>query len=417
VSQTPLMLTLADDAIFGIDAPTHMGVGSAAVTPYGLGEIIAVRVVTTAVWPRSTAGDVVLLASVDGVCVDLGWGAAWCNPASIRVVPADMELDEVMAAAAVEFPVHKGPHTTGGDGGGRRGGRPGTTSSGGPAAAAKRKRERQQERRRERAAARTAQVAALIEGLRAEGQEADEALLEAPAAQQVAFIRRVLGPDGWSEGDDAVDAADGEDAHPTHQRPATRLRPCVAVLHVPDHVAAEVAFSDMVRTAKRAGNPEAVAWAKQRSREVMAGFNLTSRVRLVTTVDPEAYDVMESEILLPHVAGTALESTSSSRGLTADALDRLPTIVWSPTSTLPGAPGGSGSGDAAGTGSDCVICQEPLEAGQVLRRLPCMHAWHARCVDPWLLQDKRCPLCLAPVTVPAAGGGLTAGLALGPEPS
>ena len=28
-----------------------------------------------------------------------------------------------------------------------------------------------------------------------------------------------------------------------------------------------------------------------------------------------------------------------------------------------------------------------------VRRLPCMHLFHIECVDRWLTQSKRCPIC------------------------
>lgn len=44
---------------------------------------------------------------------------------------------------------------------------------------------------------------------------------------------------------------------------------------------------------------------------------------------------------------------------------------------------------------DCPICLGPFEIGETVACLPCnsQHFFHASCIHPWLLQDKRCPLC------------------------
>lgn len=50
---------------------------------------------------------------------------------------------------------------------------------------------------------------------------------------------------------------------------------------------------------------------------------------------------------------------------------------------------------------DCAVCQSAFSDDDELRLLPaCRHAFHSRCVDPWLRANPSCPLCRASITLP-----------------
>ncbi|XP_011002649.1 PREDICTED: E3 ubiquitin-protein ligase SDIR1-like isoform X2 [Populus euphratica] len=41
----------------------------------------------------------------------------------------------------------------------------------------------------------------------------------------------------------------------------------------------------------------------------------------------------------------------------------------------------------------CSVCLEQASVGEVIRTLPCLHQFHANCIDPWLRQQGTCPVC------------------------
>ncbi|XP_071946308.1 uncharacterized protein [Antedon mediterranea] len=56
--------------------------------------------------------------------------------------------------------------------------------------------------------------------------------------------------------------------------------------------------------------------------------------------------------------------------------------------------GGRRSVSTLSDGVLCAICLEDFKDGEDIRVVPCGHEFHRRCVDPWLLSNKTCPLCM-----------------------
>ncbi|GAB5362488.1 hypothetical protein AAMO2058_000801200 [Amorphochlora amoebiformis] len=49
--------------------------------------------------------------------------------------------------------------------------------------------------------------------------------------------------------------------------------------------------------------------------------------------------------------------------------------------------------DGKRKGEKCLVCQCEYEKGEVLKILPCGHAFHNGCISHWLLDHPQCPLC------------------------
>lgn len=57
----------------------------------------------------------------------------------------------------------------------------------------------------------------------------------------------------------------------------------------------------------------------------------------------------------------------------------------------------TGTYDGSKKARECVICMAEFIVGDAVRYLPCMHTYHMRCIDDWLMRSLTCPSCLEPV--------------------
>ena len=44
-------------------------------------------------------------------------------------------------------------------------------------------------------------------------------------------------------------------------------------------------------------------------------------------------------------------------------------------------------------GKSCPICYELFRSGEKAKKMSCNHEYHVDCIDPWLEQEKNCPVC------------------------
>ena len=73
-------------------------------------------------------------------------------------------------------------------------------------------------------------------------------------------------------------------------------------------------------------------------------------------------------------------------GASVNEITRLPKFVYKP------------SEKHSGTSKSCTVCMEDYKEGDSLRSLPCLHQFHANCIDEWLGYKSTCPVCKASIT-------------------
>lgn len=106
------------------------------------------------------------------------------------------------------------------------------------------------------------------------------------------------------------------------------------------------------------------------------------------------------------------ESGSTTPSMTEEEINALPVHKYkvtglqsegsslqqaSSSSALPETNQDSNKADANKKTSEdeltCTICLEQVNRGELVRSLPCLHQFHANCIDPWLHQQGTCPVC------------------------
>ena len=114
-----------------------------------------------------------------------------------------------------------------------------------------------------------------------------------------------------------------------------------------------------------------------------AGETPADRARLVALVMSDRdFTEDDYERLL------ALDNAVERRGVSAPALRRMPCSEWGGCEK-----GGPSAPLSREDHARCAICLEDYAEGESLRHLPCLHSYHAGCIDRWFERSVECPLC------------------------
>ncbi|EER99328.1 hypothetical protein BDA96_02G307200 [Sorghum bicolor] len=103
--------------------------------------------------------------------------------------------------------------------------------------------------------------------------------------------------------------------------------------------------------------------------------------------NPSSYsvDADDAAAAMPAEAGAAPQC----KGIEKDALEKLPTVPFE-----------AAGHDDVDERPECAICLAEFARGDEVRVLPpCGHAFHAACVDTWLLCTSTCPSCRTALVV------------------
>ena len=87
---------------------------------------------------------------------------------------------------------------------------------------------------------------------------------------------------------------------------------------------------------------------------------------------------------ITNVRQLRLLQSQLSCGLSQNQIELLPTIILAEASE-----------------ERCSICLQSQNINDTIRTLPCLHQFHADCIDVWLSKRSNCPICKSEVNIPA----------------
>ncbi|PRQ59235.1 E3 ubiquitin-protein ligase SDIR1 isoform X2 [Rosa rugosa] len=101
---------------------------------------------------------------------------------------------------------------------------------------------------------------------------------------------------------------------------------------------------------------------------------------------PSASSMSEEEINALPVHKYKVAGPQNGTSLTQQASTSVPAEKKQETADV-------GSTKAIEDELTCSVCLEQVNTGELIRSLPCLHQFHASCIDPWLRQQGTCPVC------------------------
>jgi len=101
----------------------------------------------------------------------------------------------------------------------------------------------------------------------------------------------------------------------------------------------------------------------------------------------EAEDAFQHEAILARVLAASEQDVFRvppepvATGLDVMALSLLPVDEW------------TGPANADTEETECQMCLGDYEVKDKVMRLPCLHVYHAQCLEQWLMKSGKCPSC------------------------
>lgn len=145
---------------------------------------------------------------------------------------------------------------------------------------------------------------------------------------------------------------------------------------------------------------EAVARSLQELQELEEGFenvsisepgqsisisrNMEAASRSSSAVERNQDDIDPDQMSYEELQSLGDAIGAESRGLSERDISMLPSSKYKT---------GLFSKKGKGKDAECVICYSSYENRQKVTTLPCLHQYHAPCINRWLRLNKVCPIC------------------------